>query len=61
MSLNQIIAVIVVATDAVFAFLAAQPDGTFSPTVKLVFGAASVALTTVALYLRPSLPGQPQP
>ena len=58
MNRAQILAVIVVSLDAGFAFLTTQPDGTFSQFTKIVFGFISVVFTVVALYLRPSLPGQ---
>lgn len=58
MNRAQLLAILIVALDAGFAFLATQPDGTFEQPTKLVFGFISVVFTVVALYLRPSLPGQ---
>ena len=61
MNAAQVVAVLVVVASAVLAFLLGQSDVTFDPVVKLVLGAANVAVTTLALYLRVTLPGRSTP
>ena len=48
---GNLITVIVVTVSAVLNFFLVQPEGTFSPTVLLVIGALSVALTTISRFL----------
>ena len=48
---GSLITVIVVTVSAVLNFFLVQPEGTFSPTVLLVIGALSVALTTISRFL----------
>lgn len=55
----QLIAIVIVCSDAVVSYLLAQPDGTLPQPWPLVLGAVGVVLTTVALYARPNLPGAP--
>lgn len=54
----QILGGVIIVSDAVTAFLLAQEGVVFDPVVKLVLGAASVALTTLGLYLNVRMPGQ---
>jgi len=49
---SQAVALGVLVTQAMVAFLLTQPDVTLAPLVKVALGAASVGLSTVALFLR---------
>lgn len=60
-NLSQIVAGLILVTSAVLAFLISQPDIQFSPLVRVALGAANVGVTTLALYLRVTLPGQSGP
>lgn len=60
-NIGRIVAGIILVCQAVVAYLLAQPNGTFQDGVTLVLGAISVALTTLALYLKVQLPGQTPP
>ena len=48
---GNLITVVIVTASAVLNFFLVQPEGTFSPTVLLVIGALSVALTTISRFL----------
>lgn len=60
-NLGQILAGVLVVLSAVLAFLLSQPDVVFEPMVRVILGAANVGVTTLALYLKVSLPGQSRP
>jgi hypothetical protein len=60
-NLSQIVAGILFVSSAVIAFLISQPDVAFSPGIRLILGAANVAVTAMALYLKVQLPGQSRP
>ncbi len=49
---SQAVALGVLVTQGIVAFLLSQPDVVLSPGVKVCLGAASVGLSTVALFLR---------
>lgn len=56
MTRSQLVAGGVLVAQAVVAYLLTQPDVTIPPLLKVVLGAASVALSSVALLLRISPP-----
>lgn len=59
--IGRIVAGVLVVLSAVLAFLLSQPDVVFEPMVRVILGAANVAVTTLALYMNVALPGKPRP
>ena len=58
-NLRQIVAGVIIVSSAVVSFLlVGQSDIVFDPVIKVVLGAANVALTTLGLYLNVRMPGQ---
>lgn len=62
MNVARITAGVIIVSSAVVSFLlVGQTDIVFDPVVKVVLGAANVALTTLGLYLNVRMPGQAGP
>lgn len=49
---SQAVALGVLVTQAIVAYLLTQPDVVLAPIVKVLLGAAAVGLSTVALFLK---------